>query len=246
MNTKLILIALSVAALSSCSTVYKIEQTPDDVYYSPAPPRNDYVQVNNEEDRTVYNNSAEDREILRRVNNRRLRRRGYDYGYDYPYSYGYYPYVYNPYGYNYPVYVNPKMGAAPSTYKGVRKYNLGTYSIPPVTTYTIDPKTGKIKNAPATSSVTTNTTPARTFNNQQNNKGTGVGNFFRKVFSEPAISSSTNNNNNTYNNTTNTNNSSQSRSFSSSRNNSSSNSSSSGSSSSRSSGGGSNARVRTF
>ncbi len=36
MNTRILLLALSVAALSSCSSVYKSGQTPDDVYYSPA------------------------------------------------------------------------------------------------------------------------------------------------------------------------------------------------------------------
>ena len=36
MNTRILLLALSVAALSSCSSVYRSGQTPDDVYYSPA------------------------------------------------------------------------------------------------------------------------------------------------------------------------------------------------------------------
>jgi hypothetical protein len=35
MNTRILLLALSAAALSSCSTMYKSGQTPDDVYYSP-------------------------------------------------------------------------------------------------------------------------------------------------------------------------------------------------------------------
>ena len=38
MNTKLLLIAISVAAFSGCTTLYKAGQTPDDVYYSPARP----------------------------------------------------------------------------------------------------------------------------------------------------------------------------------------------------------------
>jgi uncharacterized lipoprotein len=35
MKTKLLLLAVSVAVFSSCSTMYKTGQTPDDVYYSP-------------------------------------------------------------------------------------------------------------------------------------------------------------------------------------------------------------------
>ncbi|MBC7903496.1 MAG: hypothetical protein H7Y27_08735 [Gemmatimonadaceae bacterium] len=45
MNTRILLLALSVAALSSCSSVYKTGQTPDDVYYSPAKERDSYVEV---------------------------------------------------------------------------------------------------------------------------------------------------------------------------------------------------------
>jgi hypothetical protein len=37
MNTKILLLALGVAGLTSCATSYKTGQTPDDVYYSPAP-----------------------------------------------------------------------------------------------------------------------------------------------------------------------------------------------------------------
>ena len=45
MNSKILLLALFVAALSSCTTAYKTGQTPDDVYYSPARPQGEeYVQ----------------------------------------------------------------------------------------------------------------------------------------------------------------------------------------------------------
>jgi hypothetical protein len=228
MKTKLILIALITAGLSSCSTAYKMQQTPDDVYYSPAPPQDLYVQVNNEEDRNVYNNSSsEDREILRRVNNRRWRKRNYDYGYSYPYPYGYYPYSYYPYGNNYPVYVDPETGTSPSTYKGARKYNLGTYK-PPITTDG-NTKTGKIITEP-------NGSPVRIFSRPPANKGTGAGNFIRRVFSSPGISS------NTYNNSDNT---TQTRTFEPSRNSSVSSPASTPRSSSTGSSG-SNAPVRSF
>jgi hypothetical protein len=52
MNTRILLLALSVAAFSSCSSVYKSGQTPDDVYFSPARPQADeYVDVKKDEDR---------------------------------------------------------------------------------------------------------------------------------------------------------------------------------------------------
>ncbi len=232
MNTKLLLIALIIAGLSSCSTVYKIEQTPDDVYYSPTPRQDSYVQLNTGEDRNVYNNSSvedrEDREVLRRVNNRRWRKRHYDYGYDYPYGYGIYPYGYNN---NYPVYVDPKGNNSSSTYKGPRKYNLGTYTKPAVT-YTTDPKTGKIINVP--NSTIIGSSSSRTFTKPSSN-GSGVGNFIRKVLTTG------NSNSNTYNNTNST---TQSRTFEPSRN--SSNNNSSSSSAGKSSSSSSSAPVRTF
>jgi hypothetical protein len=57
MNTRILLLALSVAALSSCSSVYKSGQTPDDVYYSPAPVRvqaDEYVDVKQPKQGTNY------------------------------------------------------------------------------------------------------------------------------------------------------------------------------------------------
>ncbi|MFT3936149.1 MAG: hypothetical protein QM726_21135 [Chitinophagaceae bacterium] len=48
MNTRILLLALSVVALSSCSSAYRSGQTPDDVYYSPARPQ--MVASNNSDD----------------------------------------------------------------------------------------------------------------------------------------------------------------------------------------------------
>jgi hypothetical protein len=50
MNSKILLLAISVAALSSCSTAYKNGQTPDDVYYSPERPQSAYVQAEKQQD----------------------------------------------------------------------------------------------------------------------------------------------------------------------------------------------------
>ncbi len=52
MNSRILLLAVSIVSLSSCSAVYKSGQTPDDVYYSPAPQRQqaDYVDVKQPKD----------------------------------------------------------------------------------------------------------------------------------------------------------------------------------------------------
>src|ERR1700712_79636 len=55
MNTRILLLAISVVALSSCS-VYKSGQTPDDVYYSPAPARVQARANNNNNDDDSYVN----------------------------------------------------------------------------------------------------------------------------------------------------------------------------------------------
>lgn len=53
MNSRIILLGLAVAALSSCSSAYRTGQTPDDVYYSPARETAAYVKVedDNNDDR---------------------------------------------------------------------------------------------------------------------------------------------------------------------------------------------------
>lgn len=250
MTHKFILITLFAAGLSSCSAVYKMQQTPDDVYYSPAPRREEYVQVTDEEERGAYTpaeNSSygsgsywEDRALMRRINNPRLRNYNFDYGYGsgygfaYPYSYplgypygfgSYYPYAYAYPVYAYPVYAYPKTGYLSSTYKAPRRFNLGTYTRPPVTTYTIDGKTGRIRN-------TTGSYPARTAVRPPANNGSGVGNLIRRVFTNPGGAGNSGINNS----------SSQSRSFEPSSRSSSISPSSGGSRPS----GGSNAPVRTF
>ena len=165
MKSKILLttfIIAVIATISSCSSSYKTLQTPDDIYYSPARIQNDYVRTKTDDN--VYNSSnvyvpSEDREIRRRVHNRKWRR--YDDTYDYPYGYNnYYP----------PVYVDPKTGATQNK-STPRKFNLGAYNPNAVTSNPqIDPKTGK--------PVNTSTT----------NSGSGLGNFIRKVFNNSGSS----------------------------------------------------------
>ena len=216
MNTKLLLIPFIFAGLSSCSTAYKTVQTPDDVYFSPAPPHAEYVSTENNDNRTVYNDETiEDREIRTTIHNRRWRRlHRYDYDYGYNYPYGYYPY-------GMPVYIDPKTGKAPVVTQP-RKYNLGTYKNP------VTPSTSVLgtKTAGQSSSA-----PVRTFPAKPANNGSAVGNLIRKVFSGSNESSVSDDN------------SSRTRSFDSKSSSSSNNSSSASNKSSNSS---NNAPVRTF
>lgn len=134
MKTTHLLFIGMIAAFSSCSTAYRSGQTPDDVYYSPAPAAAEtYVTSNNQQDRNAYGyNDDEDQDIRRGIQDPRYRNNlssnlsiglGYGYGYGYsPYSYspfggyGYDPYnygsfgykgLYDPYGYGYSSYYSP-------------------------------------------------------------------------------------------------------------------------------------------
>ena len=88
MKTKLLLLAVAVAAFTSCSTVYKTGQTPDDVYYSPARAY-DEVQTENKDEAPTYVYTGEDRMIHMGITDARWRNLNYDYGYN-PYDYSYY------------------------------------------------------------------------------------------------------------------------------------------------------------
>jgi hypothetical protein len=109
MNNKLIVLALGVAALSSCSTAYKMGQTPDDVYFSPAKEQNTYAAAKDQQNRYSpsdrYGNAngyddfdayRNDRFLRMSIGNP-LRLSAFDnyYGYD-----GYSNWKYNNYAYN--------------------------------------------------------------------------------------------------------------------------------------------------
>jgi len=112
MITKFIGLALCIAALSSCSTAYKMGQTPDDVYYSPAPPareQNDYLASERRPDRYSPNqgssagsndefDSYRNDRFLRMSIGSPLRLSAFDnyYGYD-----GFSNWRYNNYAYNF-------------------------------------------------------------------------------------------------------------------------------------------------
>lgn len=109
MHSKFLLIALSAAVFSSCSSSYKSGQTPDDVYFSPVKYSED-KQNNERED--VKKDTREDYVISMGIRDQRWRDFNDEYSYrNSPYHYctcscnntGYY---YNPSYHTWPVYVS--------------------------------------------------------------------------------------------------------------------------------------------
>jgi hypothetical protein len=106
MKIKHILLLGFIVAFSSCSTAYKTGQTPDDVYYSPAPVQTEDAYVvtekrNSYNDRNddSYYNRDEDLAIRRAIRDPRYRT-----GVTLDLGFGYNPYTYDPYGFNFSPY----------------------------------------------------------------------------------------------------------------------------------------------
>jgi hypothetical protein len=186
MQSKILLLALSVAAFSSCSTAYKTGQTPDDVYYSPVKvvEEKNYTERKEEryEPRTDY-------EITMSIRDNRWRDFREDYDYDNsPYNYCYcncksYGYYYNPYYYPWAIYT-PKVTYRAAVNTTPRMVNLNTYN-----GYNTRVAAGKT-NSTLTLSNTTQ------YNNS-NRSGSRVGNLLRQTI-EPTPSTPSSNNTRTY------------------------------------------------
>lgn len=143
MKLQILLLAFSAAALGSCTTSYKTGQTPDDVYYSPARPQDEYVRVEQNDDRQYrYDDEYYDDRYLRmKVQNRSRWSELNDwYYYDrYSYSHNYYygsynnpynswNYYYNPYCHNNVIAVYPKGSVSQNTYVKPRNFSLSGYT----------------------------------------------------------------------------------------------------------------------
>ena len=274
MKIKYIILLAGVAAFSSCSTAYRSGQTPDDVYYSPAPQENTYVSApsNKDQDSYYYRNNN-DNDITAGINNPVYRSPltlSMGFGYSpysmYPYNsfsnpyygynnFGYSPYgmkgmygpyspfgydefsMYSPYnnyyspyssfglgyspysygfgyspfsyGYGYSPYYSPVLFSSKNvnTNTGARRYNLGVYN----------------NNGRNSTESNISQQPIRTETTQPN-RGSGVGNVIRRVFSPSQRNtysvpnnntrrSYNNNNGRTYNNSRNDNYQTPQRSF---------------------------------
>ena len=99
MKRQILLLAITAAALSSCTTAYKTGQTPDDVYFSPTRPQDEYVRVEEKEEPRYDEHYYDDRYLRMKVHNRTQ----WDYLDDW-YSYERYGYSVNRY---YGSYYNP-------------------------------------------------------------------------------------------------------------------------------------------
>jgi hypothetical protein len=229
MNNRILLLAVAVAALSSCSSVYKSGQTPDDVYFSPARPQAEYVETQKDEDKyqsyeQYQDNYRNDRFLRMSVGNPYYLNsyNSYD-GFDWRYN----SFVYDSYGYGFNSpwssywawnnYYNPYYSTPFVYYGGVSsKFN---YTVPVSRPIAFNPN----------SYISPGYRSARTYNGNYNNvnqRYSNNGNGIRNIFSGSNPNHNTNNN---YTPSTNT--STPSRSYSPS-------SSSGGSSSRGSSGGG--------
>jgi len=225
MKPVILLLAVSVAALSSCTTAYKSGQTPDDVYFSPTRPQadNDDDQ-DKEEDKTTYNNQQnyEDRYLRMKVQNRQRWSELDDwYRYESRYNYThstcacicenpwtpstYWNNYYNPYTHNW-VIVNPKTS---TTYNKPRTVNLNAYNnnILTNTTYS-NPKGTSSGNRTYSAPRTTTTTTTKSSDDNS-------GGFLRNLFKSSNSSSNSSSSNSSSNSSSSSSSSSKSSSSSS-------------------------------
>ena len=206
-----------VVVFASCTSAYKSGQTPDDVYFSPARPQDEYVRVEKNDDRQYY--SDDDRYLRMKVRDRRWSTLDDGYVYDYRYGYNYYPsssygyynswnaatlwnYYYNPYcSYHNVIITNPKS----AVYNKPRSFNLHVFD------NTVNPTNPKAYR-PANTKGYSNSRN----NSNYNNSGSNAGNFLRNIFSDGGSSgNSGSSNSKTYSNSSSNNSSSSSNSGSS-------------------------------
>ena len=141
MKRQILLLAITAAAVSSCTTAYKTGQTPDDVYFSPARPQDEYVRTE-EKDEYRYDDEYYDDRYLRMKVMNRTRWNSLDdwYSYDrYSYRYNYYygsyynpytswNYYHNPYCHNNVIIYNPKQSSVVVNVPKPRNFNLSSYT----------------------------------------------------------------------------------------------------------------------
>lgn len=201
MKSRFLLVILAAAALSSCTSVYKSGQTPDDVYYSPARGGEEYVEARKEDNRRYRSyeyDDVDDRWLRMRVRNP-YRWNAFD-NYDFfmpnswatwnsPYSYNWNSYwnnywgwnsFYNPYCFR-TIVVNPKSN--PIVYNNVRTFSLNGYTR---NNYNNTNNIVRTKGAYRSTSSGYNNNNGSGYNNS--NQGT-LGNSLRKVFSNSGSNS---------------------------------------------------------
>jgi hypothetical protein len=209
MSTRILLLIVGLAALSSCSSVYKSGQTPDDVYFSPARPQQEYVEVQKDEDKyqtyeEYQDNYRNDRFLRMGVGNR--------YYLNYYNDYAFSDWRYNMYSLNFNSpwnsyfawnsYYNPYCYYPGGIYYGNShaSYNYNTY---------LKPATGKPVAFDARSYSRPNNTYNGTYNNSyynntNNNSRYNNSNSFGSTLQRVFSGSNNNNHNNSYTPSSNT------------------------------------------
>lgn len=181
---------------ASCTSVYKSGQTPDDVYYSPERPQDDYVRAYRNNEPKRYSEEAPEDQYLRLKVRNRSRWSSIDYNDYYTYRYDPYchcecahtytswNYFYNPY-YNAPAYVLYSYYPKATVYNKPRVFNLNR-NPQQETIYNpkLNSQTYRV-NQPSYSS------PSST-NDNYRNSGTNAGQYLRDVFGKSSSGSSTN------------------------------------------------------
>jgi uncharacterized membrane protein YgcG len=188
MKRQILLLAITAAALSSCTTAYKTGQTPDDVYFSPAKPQDEYVRVKDQQQEEEYrydDNYYDDRYLRMKVQNRTR----WDYLDDW-YAYDRYSYRYN---YYYGSYYNPYTSwnyyNNPYCRNNVIAYHPGTVSVaqnvPKPRTFNLASYTNTTYNN-ANSNIRMNSykpgTIGRPVYNNRNSKSNGFSNTVKQIF----------------------------------------------------------------
>ena len=206
MKLYLPLLALTALTISSCSTAYKTGQTPDDVYYSPASPQDEYVVVEKTDDRSYRGEDYyEDRYLRNRINNR-YRYSALDDYYNNPYaynSYGYYNSWNSPWNsyYTWNSYYNPYYSGYGGYGGGIIIKNPGRY-VPPSRAVAFNPASYGVSNNRSgvrsyhpgiNPNNTTNSTPRyNNSNNGRSNNNNTLGSSIRRVFTNNGSSSNNN------------------------------------------------------
>ncbi len=209
MSTRILLLAVGLAAFSSCSSVYKSGQTPDDVYYSPARPQEEYVEVQKDEDR--YQTYEEYQDNYR---NDRFLRLGIGNPYYMSYYNDYYAFSdwrYNAYSLNFNSpwnnywtwnsFYNPYCYYPGVTYINTHNFNYGGYSRPAGKPVAFDIRSYSRPNNGTRNGNFNNSYYNNTNNNSRYNNSNSFGNTLQRVFSGSANNHNNNNSSTPSNNT---------------------------------------------
>lgn len=198
MRSAILLLVLSGAVLSSCTSAYKTGQTPDDVYFSPTRQHDEYVTMKDKDDRKYQSDDEyyDDAYLHMKVHNRVMWSDLDDYYFYNPrFSYSYYnwnnpwsPSAYWNYYYN--PYCSPVMytGYSKVVYNHPRVFNLNTYNGNQLinNNYT-NPKTGSFSGYNGSSG---NPRIIKGYTPSSSNSNSGAGNFLRNIFNGSGNSNS--------------------------------------------------------